>query len=91
MSRIIASMRYILCLSALATLCMLAGCNAHRQHKTESIADYNLNTSFEECKRSASDMNDGPKNSNNPLWTSYFEMCMSSKGYTRSDYKHFWY
>lgn len=82
--------RHTLCLSALAALLMLAGCSG-KQHKAESIEDYNLTSSMEECKRSASDMNDGPKNSNNPLWASYFEMCMSTKGYKRSDYKHLWY
>lgn len=83
--------RHIFCLGALAAVLMLAGCQANKQPKTESIADYNLNTAVTECKSSASDMNDGPKNSNNPLWASYFEMCMSTRGYERNAYKHLWY
>lgn len=74
---------------AITALFVLSSCA--RQQQPQTIEDYNLNESFEQCKKSASEMNDGIKNSNNPLWNSYFEMCMSSSGYKRADYKHLWY
>lgn len=75
---------------AIVALFVLSSCT-QQQQKPQTIENYNLNESFEQCKTSASEMNDGAKNSNNPLWNSYFEMCMSSKGYQRADYKHLWY
>lgn len=73
----------------MVTLFVLSSCA--RQQKPKTIEEYNLSESFEQCKINASEMNDGSKNSSNPLWNSYFEMCMSSNGYKRADYKHLWY
>lgn len=75
---------------ALSAVFILSACTA-RPQQPQTIEDYNLNQVFEQCKSNASDMNDGVKNSSNILWNSYFEMCMGTNGYTRADYKHFWY
>lgn len=75
---------------AIAAMFILSSCTP-KQQQPQTIEEYNLTTSVEECKTSASDMNDGTHNSDNPFWNSYFEMCMSSKGYTRAAYKHLWY
>lgn len=73
---------------ALGSLLALCAC-APKQPQT--IEEYNLNQIFEQCKTSASEMNDGVKNSSNPLWNAYFEMCMSTNGYKPADYKNLWY
>lgn len=73
---------------AISSLCVLTACTAKQP---QTIEEYNLSQIFEQCKTSASDMNDGAKNSNNPLWNSYFQMCMSTNGYKPADYKHLWY
>lgn len=73
----------------LSTIFILSACTAKQQPQT--IEEYNFNQIFEQCKTNASDMNDGVKNSSNPLWNSYFEMCMSTNGYKPADYKHLWY
>lgn len=75
---------------AIVAMFVLSSCTP-KQQQPKTIEEYTFNESFEQCKTNASDMNDGPHNSNNPFWNSYFEMCMSSKGYTRADYKHLWY
>ncbi|MEG2172098.1 MAG: hypothetical protein RRY29_02420 [Desulfovibrionaceae bacterium] len=75
---------------AIAATLVLCSCNK-QQTKPQTIEDYNLTQAMDECKTSASAMNDGAKNSSNPLWDSYFQMCMNSKGYKPADYKHMWY
>ena len=43
------------------------------------------------CKASASSINDPPYSSDNPLWGSYFEMCMQQRGYTAEQLRQIWY
>ena len=45
----------------------------------------------DECKASASSINDPPYNSNNQLWASYFEMCMTQRGFTAEELRGIWY
>lgn len=51
-----------------------------------------LQEAQQECSSAATSMNDGPHNSNNPLWKSYFEMCMRTKfDVTNAQLKTLWY
>ena len=46
----------------------------------------------QQCSEEASAMNsEGPHNSSNPFWSSYFEMCMHRLGVTDAELKKMWY
>lgn len=59
--------------------------------QTLSLEEYALNDALKTCKDAASEMTDGANGSGNPMWDSYFKMCMSSKGYKKEQYKHLRY
>lgn len=77
-------------LGVLATALVLCACVRQSPQKL-SPEQQTLQASVQQCSTNATNMNDGPSNSSNPFWNSYFEMCMSSQGYKRADYKHLWY
>lgn len=45
----------------------------------------------QQCAQSASDMNPEWPSSNNPLWDSYFVMCMHQFGISNETLQHMWY
>ena len=77
-------------LSMALTLGMSA-CTSRTQHPP-TFEQQELQRAKEQCQQEASDMVDGgAQNSENPLWSSYFEMCMHRLGVTDAQLKQMWY
>lgn len=68
-------------------LLLLAACTPQRMAHLDAVQQEDV----AECKANASSINDPPYNSNNQLWTSYFEMCMTNRGYTAEQLRSIWY
>lgn len=76
-------------LLALTTVGALTACAPQKPLTYEQQA---LQEAQQECSNAATSMNDGPYNSSNPLWNSYFEMCMRTRfNVTNAQLKTLWY
>jgi len=85
------SYKYILICSLLIMLTTTACSIMPNTSQEVNLEEYALNDALDTCKTAASEITDGANGSSNPKWKSYFEMCMSSKGYAQEDYEHLWY
>lgn len=77
----------LLCLS----LCAASACTP-KAHEPLTFEQQEAERAKTQCQQEASDMvDDGPQNSDNPLWANYFEMCMHRMGITDAELKKMWY
>ena len=82
---------YLLSALAALLLCGLAACTP-KQEAPMSLEEQQALQAKAHCQQEASDMVDeGPQNSDNPLWAGYFEMCMHRLGVTDAELKKMWY
>jgi len=84
--------KYIV-LTTLLALTLACGCACTpKRPSPPTFAQEELNRAKSQCQQEASDMVDsGPQDSSNPLWGSYFEMCMHRLGVTDAELKKMWY
>lgn len=78
-----------------ATLCIsaLAACAPQYRHQEpQTFEEQEAQRAKVQCEREATAMNgSGIFTSNNPLWDSYFVMCMHRLGVTDAQLKNMWY
>ena len=81
---------YLLSTLAALLLCGLVACSP-RQEAPMSLEERHAMQAKAQCQQEASDMVDeGPQNSDDPLWAGYFEMCMHRLGVTDAELKKMW-
>ncbi len=82
-------MRIVSCFF-LSIFLMLSACT--KNSNPPPYANAKLKDDVRTCKNDASDMTDGPQNSSNIHWKSYFVMCMKTRfGYSNDDLRKIWY
>ena len=78
-------MNKLLLLALLLTVAGLGGCAADKPSPIVNLDEYVFEQALEDCQRRAIDFN--PYKGSR---RSYFDMCMSDKGYGPATYKHVW-
>ena len=77
------SLIYIL----LATSLLLGACTVRQMTDAQRTQENDQ----QECAADATSLNDPPHNSDNPLWSAYFERCMRARGYSKAQLHQMWY